>query len=423
MTLSNLLIKNHRMKVKSLFVSICAIAALASCSKNEEMVTPIGSEAAEAKVFLKLEGDGVVTRVDGSSEKTTESGADVKNLTVFFFNETGFIVGEPRYITSAGLVQSIKTTTDAAEVVVIANLGGGSVSSEFNGVSSLEQLKKVDFSSITTANPPASGNTVNQSQDNLYSSGAGKINFTGDTGTATVQLHFVAAKVKTVKITWGTGQNYAANESELTTDKGKWFAIKQVYMMTAQTNSPLIPSNTTDASWGGFVPQAYAFAGGVKWGNAPWAWSDNNNITAPVQTSDYLVTPMPDIVTTANEITNVLGDKAWYMFENSPASGHPTGLVVEVLWKSKENSTTASDILTKYFTVYFGERSGDGNLPLLKAGNTYDMAIGLKGDFKPGGNAGGGGDDPTKPSVDATVEVTVVPAQWTTTAVISKDFE
>lgn len=409
------------MKVKSLFLSICAIAVLASCSKNEDIVTHAGSEAAEAKVTLKLEGDGTVTRAVGDQEAADETGAAIKDVTVFFFNATGFIVGSPQYIQAADLGTPITTTTDAAEVVVIANLGGGSVSAKFNGVSSLEQLKKVDFSSIADASGVKS---VNQSKNNLYSSGVGEITFNDEVGTATVQLHFVAAKVKTVKITWNAGQNYAATENELTTDNTKWFAIKQVYMMTAQTNSPLIPSNTTDASWGGFVPQAYAFAGGAAWGTAPWVWPADAG-TAPVQTSDYLVTPMP--AATGNAITNVLGEntahKAWYMFENSPASGHPTGLVVEVLWRSVDQSTDANDILTKYFTVYFGEKAGTGTQPLLKAGNTYDMSIGLKGDFTPGGNAGGGGDDPTKPSVDATVTVTVNAAQWTTTAEISKDFQ
>lgn len=409
------------MKVKSLFLSICAIAVLASCSKNEDIVTPTGSEAAEAKVTLKLEGDGTATRAVGDQEAADETGAAIKNVTVFFFNATGFIVGSPQYIQAADLGTPITTTTDAAEVVVIANLGSDQAATTFKNISSLSQLKALDFSSITDASGVKS---VNQSKDNLYSSGVGEITFNDEVGTATVQLHFVAAKVKTVKITWNAGQNYAATENELTTDNTKWFAIKQVYMMTAQTNSPLIPSNTTDASWGGFVPQAYAFAGGVAWGATPWTWPTDAGV-APVQTSDYLVTLMP--AATGNAITNVLGEntahKAWYMFENSPVSGHPTGLVVEVLWRSVDQSTNANDILTKYFTVYFGEKAGTGTQPLLKAGNTYDMAIGLKGDFTPGGNAGGGGDDPTKPSVDATVTVTVNAAQWTTTAEISKDFQ
>lgn len=408
------------MKVKSLFLSVCAIAALASCSQNDD-VAPTGNDAPKAQVILKLEGDGVNTRVAGDSEAATESGADIKDVTVFFFNQTDFIVGKPQFIEAANISNPITTTTDAAEVVIIANLGSDQTTSIFKNISSLSQLKALDFSSIAGAD---GSKTVNQSKDNLYSSGAGEITFVDNVGTATVQLHFVSAKVKTVKISWTANQNYAATESELTTDNTKWFAIKQVYMMTAQTNSPLIPNNTSGASWGGFVPQSYAFAGGVAWGTTPWTWPTDAGV-APVQTNDYLVTSMP--TATGNAITNVLGadaaHKAWYMFENPAASGYPTGLVVEVLWRSKDQSTDVNDILTKYFTVYFGEKAGNSTQPLLTAGSTYDMAIGLNGDFKPGGNAGGGGDDPTKPSVDASVTVTVTKAAWTTTAEITKDFQ
>lgn len=193
--------------------------------------------------------------------------------------------------------------------------------------------------------------------------------------------------------------------------------------MTAQTNSPLIPSNTTEGSWGGFVPQTYAFAGGVAWGTTPWIWSGGN---APKQTNDYLAAALDvkESVATPNQIDNALASKSWYLFENSSASNHPTGVVIEVVWRSKDSSTEPTDLLTKYFTIYFGETgTGGSTQPLLTAGNTYDMSLSLKGDFKPGGNAGGGGDDPTKPSVDATVTVTVTKAQWTTTAEITKDFQ
>lgn len=71
------------MKVKSLFLSMCAIAALASCSQSDD-VAPAGSDAPEAKVILKLEGDGVnATRAPGAEEPATESGAAIKDVTVF----------------------------------------------------------------------------------------------------------------------------------------------------------------------------------------------------------------------------------------------------------------------------------------------------------------------------------------------------
>ena len=411
------------MKVKSLLLSVCAIAALASCSQNDD-VAPTGNDAPKAQVILKLEGDGVNTRVAGGSEAVTESGADIKDVTVFFFNQTGFIVGTPKFIAAANIGNPITTTTDAAEVVVIANLGDKTGDGTFNGIASLSQLQKLDFSSITTTgSAPDITYTVNQSKDNLYSSGMGEITFNDNTGTATVQLHFVSARVKTVKIAWTANQHYAATEDELKADVSKWFTIKKVYMMTAQTKSPLIPANTVDASWGGFVPQAYAFAGGVVWGTAPWQWTGDNE---PKQTDDYLAVAadLTESTVNANQIDNALASKSWYLFENSPASTHPTGLVIEVVWRSKDQSTDVNDLLTRYFTMYFGEKGANGTpQPLLTAGKTYDMSLSLKGDFKPGGNAGGGGDDPTKPSVDASVTVTVTKAAWTTTAEITKDFQ
>lgn len=405
------------MKVKSLFLSMCAIAALASCSQSDD-VAPAGSDAPEAKVILKLEGDGVnATRAAGATEAATEDGAAIKNVTVFFFNPTGFIVGKPQYIEAASISNPITTTTDAAEVVVIANLGDKTADGTFDGIASLSRLQKLDFSSIAT---DGTGKvTVNQSKDNLYSSGMGEITFNDNTGTAEVQLHFVAARIKTVKIAWTAGQNYAATEQALKDDNAKWFTIKKVYMMTAQTNSPLIPATT--GTWKGFVPQSYAFAGGVAWGVAPWTWADNN-IGEPKQTDDYLALAA-DLTANGDKIDNALASKSWYLFENPPASTHPTGLVIEVLWRSKDQSTEVNDLLPKYFTMYFGESGASGAAqPLLEAGKTYDMTLSLKGSFQPGGNAGGGGDDPTKPSVDASVEVSVNVAKWTT-AEITKDFQ
>ena len=261
------------MKVKSLFLSMCAIAALASCSQSDD-VAPTGGDAPEAKVILKLEGDGVnATRAADTEEAATEPGAAIENVTVFFFNPTGFIVGKPQFkaVSDPSKKITISTTTDAADVVVIANLGDKTQDGTFDGIASLSQLQKLDFSSIATDG--AGKVTVNQSKDNLYSSGMGEITFNDNEGTASVQLHFVAARIKTVKIAWTAGQNYAAAETDLTTDKTKWFTIKKVYMMTAQTNSPLIPATT--GTWKGFVPQSYAFAGGVAWGAAPWTWTDN----------------------------------------------------------------------------------------------------------------------------------------------------
>lgn len=409
------------MKVKSLFLSMCAIAALASCSQNDELA-PGGSDASEAKVTLQLKGDGVATRAAGTEVEATEAGATAKDVTVFFFTGAGSLVGSPQYKTvTPGTSITCKTTTDATQVVVIANLGKDETTASgiLAGVQSLQDLKAKSVSSIITAAGGAS--TVNQNKDNLYMSGIGEITMSGVTGTATVSLHFLSARINTVSIEWLTANDNQGYTTDLTTNADKWWTIKQVYLMMAQTESLFLPANATTTTWSGsLAPANMKFAGGVAWGTAPWTTAPNG--TSPVQTDGYLVTNIPAVDAAApNKISNVLGtDKSWYVFENPTTSTTPTGLIVEVNWRKV---ASPSEIVTKYFTIYFGEnKAGGGTQPILEPGKTYDIALGLKGDFTPGGSGGGGTEDPTKPSVEANVTVTVTPAKWTTTDPIGKDF-
>lgn len=413
------------MKVKSLFLSMCAIAALASCSQNDELA-PGGSDAAEAKVTLQLKGDGVATRAVGDEEEATEAGATAKDVTVFFFTGAGSLVGSPQYknVTS-GTSITCKTTTDATQVVVIANLGKDETAAGglLAGVHSLQDLKAKTVSSITTAAGAGGASTVNQTQANLSMSGIGEITMSGVTGTATVSLHFLSARINTVSIEWLSTNENQGYTTDLVNNATKWWTIKQVYLMMAQTESLFLPSDVTATAntWtGSLAPANMKFAGGVAWGTSPWDTAPTT--PAPVQTNDYLVTTIPAVETaTPNKISNVLGtDKSWYVFENPTTSTTPTGLIVEVNWRKV---ASPSEIVTKYFTIYFGEnKAGGGIQPILKPGKTYDIALGLKGDFTPGGSGGGGTEDPTKPSVEANVTVTVTPAKWTTTDPIGKDF-
>lgn len=402
---------------------MCAIAALASCSQNDELATG-GSDAAEAKVTLQLKGDGVATRAVGDPENATADESKVKDVTVFFFTDAGSLVGSPKYEANATGVSTVtlKTTTDATQVVVIANLGKDETAATglLAGVHSLDDLKAKTVSSITTG----ATSTVNQTQTNLCMSGIGTIAMVDVTGTAEVPLHFLSARINKVSIEWLSTNDNQGYTTDLTTNTDKWWTIKQVYLMMAQTESLFLPASVTTAAWtGSLAPASMKFAGGVAWGTAPWDTAPTN--PAPVQTDDYLVTSIPAVdAATPNKISNVLGtDKSWYVFENPATSDNKTGLIVEVNWRKVASSTTASDIVTKYFTIYFGEnKAGGGTQPILEPGKTYDIALGLKGDFTPGGSGPGGAEDPTKPSVEANVEVTVTPAKWTTTDPIIKDF-
>ncbi len=399
------------MKVKKILLSMCAIAALASCSQNDDVAVPTDS-APPAKVTIRFAGSEGMTRAIGSED------AVVNNLTAFFFNTAGALIKAPMPVAGNDLKPEITlaTTTDASQVVLVANVPAGT---KFDAVTSLSKLKEFVVSSLGTE---ASGNfPINQTKTNLTMSGWGAINMNADdnTGTANVKLHFMAAKIETLKVTIG-GKNvghYADTEDGVTDDK--WFTIKQAYLMMAQTNSVLLPATDLGAWTGAFTPATFAYAGGLAWGTRPW---ENPPVNPdPVKATDYLQTTIP-AGATSNVIDNILVSAPWYVFEN--ASPNATGVVLEVVCNvRKDNNTLEKE--SRYFTMYFGEKkTGDsGNQPILNAGQRYSINIALNGSFDPGDGTGGGGTtDPTKPSVDANVEITVAPAEWTAVAVINKEF-
>ena len=399
------------MKVKKILLSMCAIAALASCSQNDDVAVPTDS-APPAKVTIRFAGSEGMTRAIGSDD------AVVNNLTAFFFNTAGALIKTPMPVAENDLKPKITlaTTTDASQVVLVANVPAGT---KFDAVTSLSKLKEFVVSSLGTE---ASGNfPINQTKTNLTMSGWGAINMNADdnTGTANVKLHFMAAKIETLKVTIG-GKNvghYADTEDGVTDDK--WFTIKQAYLMMAQTNSVLLPATDLGAWTGAFTPATFAYAGGLAWGTRPW---ENPPVNPdPVKATDYLQTTIP-AGATSNVIDNILVSAPWYVFEN--ASPNATGVVLEVVCNvRKDNNTLEKE--SRYFTMYFGEKkTGDsGNQPILNAGQRYSINIALNGSFDPGDGTGGGGTtDPTKPSVDANVEITVAPAERTAAAVINKEF-
>ena len=399
------------MKVKKILLSMCAIAALASCSQNDDVAVPTDS-APPAKVTIRFAGSEGMTRAIGSDD------AVVNNLTAFFFNTAGALIKTPMPVAGNDLKLKITlaTTTDASQVVLVANVPAGT---KFDAVTSLSKLKEFVVSSLGTE---ASGNfPINQTKTNLTMSGWGAINMNADdnTGTANVKLHFMAAKIETLKVTIG-GKNvghYADTEDGVTDDK--WFTIKQAYLMMAQTNSVLLPATDLGAWTGAFTPATFAYAGGLAWGTRPW---ENPPVNPdPVKATDYLQTTIP-AGATSNVIDNILVSAPWYVFEN--ASPNATGVVLEVVCNvRKDNNTLEKE--SRYFTMYFGEKkTGDsGNQPILNAGQRYSINMALNGSFDPGDGTGGGGTtDPTKPSVDANVGITVAPAEWTAVAVINKEF-
>ena len=425
------------MKVKSLFLSLCAIAALASCSQNDEEV-PGGSEgnAPEAKVIIKLAGSGeqANSRVAGlpANDALATSNGKVSNLTVFIFNNSGTVITKSYIDTPAAAgANSITNTTDAKEVAVVANTGDQTgAGGLFATVASKDALKTVLANMLT--NPDEPGAAVTQKDDNLYMSGRAMLsafteNASGDmTADVTVQLRYLSARIQLSAITFNgktVTDNKYVQAGSFDTDPDANFTIMKVYLMNVQRATQVLPTTDGNTSIDYIAQNQKEYTGGVTWA-APWTGTEPNQFKP---NSEYIIEASadnfkPGAGPAVNSISNI---GHWYTFANTGVSdiaNHPTALVVEVKWrKVKADGATQKEDQTLYFTTYFG----GGDQEELEPGKVYTVKLALNGNFKPtnqGGSGGGGTDDPTKPTVNSAVEVTVLPAAWVLVPEITKEW-
>ncbi len=416
------------MKVRSLLLSMCAIAALASCSKNDDGIPGGGSDAPEAKVILKLVGnsDQATSKAAGlpSNDELAASNGTINNLMVFIFNNTGTVITKQFFASPGAGPNEVSTTTDARDVAVIAN----AKEDMFTTVASKDALKAVLANILTGDNPT---DAVTQKDDNLYMSGVGTLSTFVEQAdksmkaTVTVPLNYLSARIQLKQITFN-GKDVTDNKyvqlAAFAGDATANFTITRVYLMNVQRATHFLP--VTDGGTNYIVQGDKQYTGGVAW-NDPWTGTVPNQFK---NNNEYTIEAAPAVFKpTANAISNI---GHWYTFANTGVgniANHPTALVVEVQWRKvkKDDSVTpnvAEEIQTLYFTTYFG----GGDKDELKPGNVYTVSLALNGNFKPtndGGSGGGGTTDPTKPTVNSSVEVTVTPATWTLVPDISKEWK
>lgn len=422
------------MKVKSLFLSMCAIAALASCSQNDDEV-PGGSDsnAPEAKVILKLAGSGeqVNSRAAGVPGDLDAKNGTVNDLTVFIFNQTGTVITK-KFIGTPSAVgaNSISTTTDAKRVAVVANTGDlTGAGGLFASVASEDALKAVVSDMLKAPSNPTGDLT--HKDDNLYMSGVNDLGAFSDDGngsqsaSVTVALHFPSVRLSLTKISFNGGtvtDNKYVQKDQFAGDADANFTIDRVYLMNVQRTTHFLPA--TDGGSDYITQDLKQYTGGVAWSN-PWTGPEPNQFKP---NNEYTIETgfATGAGLAANEISKI---GHWYTFANTGVSAladHPTALVVEVRWRKVKADATANpaiaeEVQTLYFTTYFGA----GDQAELEAGKAYSVALKLNGNFKPsssGGSGGGGTTDPTKPTVNSSVEVTVTPASWAVVPEISKEW-
>ena len=375
------------MKMRSILLSVLAIAVLASCAKDNGLLENPDVNAPEAMVTLRLKGNGG-TRVVGLPTDLETKNKKVSNLTVFFFNGDDLV--NKVYLADSELtdnkVKGVKTKASAKTVVVIANIGSDQTTTGiFAGVTNKTSL-------VAATGSLTDKTSLTQSDQNVYMSGEGTISYAdgGKIGSAAVALNFVSARID-LKVIDFSGA--IAKGSVYDTH----FKVSDIYLMRVQSATHFLPAGSGDAV-------KYIEKGSrVFWGGSAW------ESTTTAEPSDYVVNAEYKVATIPTTLTsNKMEDLGhWYVFDNNEVDD-PTVLVVKVDW-FKDGVSPAVPL---FFNVTF---NGTDQVQI-RSGHTYTVSLKLNGNLKPegdGGTGGGGEEDPDTPTVDAAVDITVTAAEWT----------
>lgn len=176
-------------KINLLAVALAAFTMF-SCS-NEEIVD-LGSNAPgeKATLTIKVEGEGNNVAQSRAIGATTTD-VTINNYIVFLFREGGSLDCPPFYSSSSAAATITNGSTAAKTAYVVANVGR-LANSPFANVTTEAELKAV------AGDLMASNNTASQTRTNLWMSGTSNVTFSGTSGSVTVPLSFVAAKIELI---------------------------------------------------------------------------------------------------------------------------------------------------------------------------------------------------------------------------------
>jgi hypothetical protein len=360
-------------KIKFLAVALAAFTMF-SCTNDE--VENLGNNAPgeQAVLTIKLKGDGdnqAQSRAAGPATDTED--AVINDYLVFLFRDGGALDCAP-HEGNSGATATIRTgTTAAKKAYVIANTGalaGG----PFATVKTETDLLAVAGSLMDNTN-----NVSTQTKTNLWMSGAEDVTFNGTTGTTTVTLSYVAAKIQLI---------VKDNRKNMSTGTIQ-IEDKEVVLLFAGKSGKFFGTQKS--------VQTDFYTGDDSYNN-PF----NTNVTKSTALSDAVTVPFAP-----NAGGTVFNH--FYTFGNDGTT-QPTILAI------KSTKTVNSTPSTIYYPVHFTTADAGETI---EPGKSYTVTVTLNGDVEAG--AGGGTTDPEAPVISSSIEVTVTAAQWDPVTV-SKEF-
>lgn len=360
-------------KIKFLAVALAAFTMF-SCTNDE--VENLGNNAPgeQAVLTIKLKGDGdnqAQSRATGAATDTED--AVINDYLVFLFRDGGALDCAP-HEGNSGAVAEIRTgTTAAKKAYVIANTGA------LAGGPFATVKTETDLLAVAGSLMDNTDNASTQTKTNLWMSGVNDVAFNGTTGTTTVTLSYVAAKIQLIVKDKRT--NMSSGTIQITDD--------EVVLLFAGKSGKFFGTQKS--------VQTHFYTGDDSYNNA-----FNTNVTKSTALSDAVGAPFTD--NTSNTVFN-----HFYTFGNDGTT-QPTILAI------KSTKTVNSTPSTIYYPVHFTTADAGETI---EPGKAYTVTVTLNGDVEAG--AGGGTTSPEAPVISSSIEVTVTAATWSPVTV-TKDF-
>ena len=363
-------------KIKFLAVALAAFTMF-SCSNDE--IENLGNNVPgeQAVLTIKLKGDGdnqAQSRATGPA--TDDDKAPIKDYLIFLFRDGGaldcpVVAGE----LNQQLTTTIAATTAAKNVYVVANTGK-LTEGPFKDVKTEADLKKVTGNLMDDTN-----NTSTQKKDYLWLSGMKAVEFTGNKGTAAVELRFVAAKIELIvkdkRTNKDNGTIQIQDEAVVLLFAGK----EAKFFGDATENSNQNAFYTGDRGYPNYFDTEVTVSTALSDGSPAFGENPDDNV-----------------------------NNHFYTFGNN-------GKVQQTILAIKSTKTvTDGGSSTIYYPIQF---TTDDAGHTIEPGNSYTVTVTLNGDVEAG--QGGGTTDPEARVIESDIVVTVTSAKWDAVP-ISKDF-
>ena len=364
-------------KIKFLAVALAAFT-LFSCSNDE--IENLGNNVPgeQAVLTIKLKGDGdnqAQSRATGPA--TDDDKAPIKDYLIFLFRDGGaldcpVVAGE----LNQQLTTTIAATTAAKNVYVVANTGK-LTEGPFKDVKTEADLKKVTGNLMDDTN-----NTSTQKKDYLWLSGMKAVEFTGNKGTAAVELRFVAAKIELIvkdkRTNKDNGTIQIQDEAVVLLFAGK----EAKFFGDATENSNQNAFYTGDRGYPNYFDTEVTVSTALSDGSPAFGENPDDNV-----------------------------NNHFYTFGNN-------GKVQQTILAIKSERTVSSGApSTIYYPLHFTMADAGATI---EPGKHYKVTVTLSGDVEAG--QGGGTTDPEAPVIKSNMLVTVEAAQWLAEVNVNKDF-